>query len=181
MVGHVQVQSCSGAAEQIVHFAGVRCVAEKIGPLGLACGCHASVYETVSGRCYGAGMSEATCAALAAIFPLYALAIVAERRTTHIRIRSLKLYRAFSIVVLVTAILGTGYALIGLNLGGLGGSWSIGLWGYLVVCLLGLGYTLIGSLATAQLEEDNKGTRKRARAIRAHRAGAARGRTRSAA
>ncbi len=99
-------------------------------------------------------MSEATCAVLAAVFPLYMVTAILERRATNMGIRRRKFYRWISFLSVSFAAIGTVYAVIGVGAGGFSVGHAFVLWLLFYVSSLGVVLAVVGSLATAELEED---------------------------
>ena len=106
-------------------------------------------------------MTEATCAVLSAIFPLVLVTGVLERRSAHMRIRRHRFFRATSLTTFTSALCGTVYAVIGVQLGGFVPAAAVVIWVLFAVAVAGLTVTLLAFLATAEAKEESRGKKDR--------------------
>lgn len=97
-----------------------------------------------------------TCMALSAIFPLIFVTCVLERRNAHMRIRRHRVYRRANFAAFSFALIGTVYAVIGVQLRGFEVVHAVVVWGVFAVAMCGLTLTLLASVATAEIEEEKK-------------------------
>lgn len=99
-------------------------------------------------------MTENTCIALSAVFPLVALTVTMQKRDMHMKIRRLWIMRKLSLWSSMAAVFGLGFAVVGVELHGLDVIASFVVWVCAVVCGAGLALTLMALLATLENEED---------------------------
>ncbi|CAI9391473.1 hypothetical protein MICABA_01791 [Microbacterium sp. T2.11-28] len=98
-------------------------------------------------------VTESTCAALTAVFPLVLLAFLSERRSLRRKLRRTRVYRRVNDWISMATILGLGWTLVGVQLGGLTLGPAIVAWVLTAISLVGLLALAAMHAGSAELDE----------------------------
>lgn len=99
-------------------------------------------------------MTEATCAALAAVFPLVLITVVLEQRSVHVNIRNRRWFERTTVAVVGVSLGGLVYSIIGVQTGGYSPQAAWFLWLMFGVAVAGLAFLLTAALATSSIEAE---------------------------
>jgi hypothetical protein len=99
-------------------------------------------------------MNSATCAVLTSVFPLILIAVVAERRSVHMKIRKTRVFRRISVIGTTTSLIGLPMSIVGVATSGFDAAAGGALWALLVFSIVSIGFCLLAATVTHEIEED---------------------------
>ena len=101
-------------------------------------------------------MSAETCSALTAVFPLITIALVLERGNLPSTFRKHPRFRQITEYATLSSMIGLGFAIIGVQLGGLSDGWAVTAWILCAVSVVTFALCLLLMLINAEAAEDRE-------------------------